>query len=114
MAVPFIGFCKAVNSLGVRKYPAMNRREAALALMDIFGAPYAYHHSYEEVAGWYEAAGFTQMWPCNDDRRGFGVCGRLPGEGDENRNQRPSESKSEQASPSSRTTLAASGQGGQL
>ncbi|HZH30331.1 MAG TPA: methyltransferase domain-containing protein [Pyrinomonadaceae bacterium] len=113
MAVPFIGFCKAVNGLGVRKYPAMNRREAALALMDIFGAPYAFHHSYEEVVGWYEAAGFTQMWPCNDDRRGFGVCGRLPGEGGENRNQMPG-SKVEQASPGSRTTLAESGQGGKL
>ncbi|HEY0083423.1 MAG TPA: methyltransferase domain-containing protein, partial [Pyrinomonadaceae bacterium] len=114
MAVPFIGFCKAVNGLGVRKYPVMSRREAALALMDIFGAPYAYYHTYEEVAAWYEAAGFKEVWPCNDDRRGFGVCGRLPGDGDAVRNPK-SAARGEQASPNSQATLAgASGQGGQF
>ena len=77
MATPFIGFCRAVNALGVRAYPKLDRREAALALMDIFGAPYAHYHSFDEVAGWYKAAGFTEVWPCNDGRRGFGVCGRL-------------------------------------
>lgn len=77
MAVPFIAFCKTVNALGVRSYSTLTRREAALALMDIFGAPYAYYHSFDEVAGWYNAAGFTEVWPCNDGRRGFGVCGRF-------------------------------------
>lgn len=76
MALPFIGFCKTVNALGIRDYSRMNRRESALALMDIFGAPYAYYHSYDEVLGWYKAEGFGEVWPCNDDRRGFGVCGR--------------------------------------
>ncbi|MEP6911185.1 MAG: methyltransferase domain-containing protein [bacterium] len=77
MAVPFIAFCKTVNALGVRSYSKISRREAALALMDIFGAPYAYYHSFDEVAGWYNASGFTEVWPCNDGRRGFGVCGRF-------------------------------------
>lgn len=77
MAVPFIGFCEAVNVLGIRSYSKLNRREAALALMDIFGAPYAHYHSFDEVAGWYNSAGFTEVWPCNDGRRGFGVCGRF-------------------------------------
>ncbi len=77
MAVPFIGFCSATNALGIRAYSKTSSREAALALMDIFGAPYAYYHSFDEVAKWYNAAGFTKVWPCNDDRRGFGVCGRL-------------------------------------
>ena len=77
MAVPFIAFCKTVNALGVRSYSKLTRREAALALMDIFGAPYAYYHSFDEVAGWYNASGFTEVWPCNDGRRGFGVCGRF-------------------------------------
>ena len=76
MALPFIGFCKTVNALGIREYPKMSQREAALALMDIFGAPYAYYHSYDEVLGWYKVAGFGDVWPCNDGRRGFGVCGR--------------------------------------
>lgn len=76
MALPFIGFCKTVNALGIREYSKMSQREAALALMDIFGAPYAYYHSYDEVLGWYKAAGFGEVWPCNDGRRGFGVCGR--------------------------------------
>ena len=71
MAVPFIGFCKTVNALGIRDWPAMNKREAALALMDIFGAPYAYYHSYDEVFGWHKAEGFGEVWPCNDGRRGF-------------------------------------------
>ncbi|MFN2498995.1 MAG: class I SAM-dependent methyltransferase [Pyrinomonadaceae bacterium] len=77
MAIPFNGFCKTVNALGVRSYSELTGREAALALMDIFGAPYAYYHSFEEVAKWYSAAGFAEIWPCNDGRRGFGVCGRL-------------------------------------
>lgn len=76
MALPFIGFCKTVNALGIRDYSNMNKREAALALLDIFGAPYAYYHSYDEVRGWYKSEGFGEVWPCNDGRRGFGVCGR--------------------------------------
>ena len=77
MSGPFVLFYATANSLGLRAYPKINRREAALALMDIFGAPYAYYHSFDEVAGWYRAAGFTEVWFCNDGRRGFGVCGRL-------------------------------------
>ncbi len=76
MALPFMGFCQALNALGIRKYSGMSRREAALALMDIFGAPYAYYHSYDEVFGWYKAEGFGEVWHCNEGRRGFGVCGR--------------------------------------
>jgi SAM-dependent methyltransferase len=77
-AVPFIGFCWTVNKLGIRKYETPDRKEAALAVHDIFGAPYAHYHNFEEVSRWYETAGFNDIWPCNDDRRGFGVCGRLP------------------------------------
>jgi SAM-dependent methyltransferase/uncharacterized protein YbaR (Trm112 family) len=78
MALPFITFCKTVNALGIRSYPPMTRREAALALLDIFGAPYAHYHSYDEVKGWYRAEGFPEIWGVNETRRGFGVCGRLP------------------------------------
>lgn len=76
-AVPFIGFCWSVNKLGIRRYETPSRREAALAVHDIFGAPYAHYHSFEEVSDWYKATGFDDVWGCNDDRRGFGVCGRL-------------------------------------
>ena len=78
-AAPFQAFRALVNALRVRSYAPIPRREAALALMDIFGAPHAHAHSFPEVAGWYEEAGFSEVWPCNDDRRGFGACGRLPG-----------------------------------
>ena len=78
LAPSFQVFCRAANRAGLRSYNRMSRREAALALMDIFGSPYAHHHSFEEVAGWYRAAGFEEIWDCNDDRRGFGICGRLP------------------------------------
>ena len=47
--------------------------------MDIFGAPHAHHHSPAEVAGWFAAEGFAEAWLCNEGRRGFGMCGRLPG-----------------------------------
>lgn len=77
-SLPFIGFCWTVNKLGIRKYSDLNRREATLAVHDIFGAPYAHYHSFAEVSEWYTAAGFTEIWACNDDRRGFGVCGTLP------------------------------------
>lgn len=76
-AVPFIGFCWLVNKLGIRRYVTPNRREAAIAVHDIFGAPYAHYHDLEEVSEWYREAGFEEIWDCNDDRRGFGVCGRL-------------------------------------
>lgn len=78
MSSPFAWFCATLNALGVRAYSRMSRREAALALMDIFGAPYAHSHSFEEVSEWYQAEGFTELWKCNETRRGFGVCGRLP------------------------------------
>jgi len=81
-AIPFVGFCWSVNKLGIRRYETPNRKEAALAVHDIFGAPYAHYHSFEEVSEWYREAGFHDIWDCNDDRRGFGVCGRLPAEGE--------------------------------
>lgn len=75
-SIPFIGFCWTVNKLGIRKYETPSRREAALAVHDIFGAPYAHYHSFDEVSDWYDSVGITEIWPCNDDRRGFGVCGK--------------------------------------
>jgi SAM-dependent methyltransferase/uncharacterized protein YbaR (Trm112 family) len=77
MALPFIGFCVTFNAFGIRQYRRLNQREATLALMDIFGTPYAHCHSLEEVADWYRAEGFKEIWSCNNGRRGFGVCGRL-------------------------------------
>lgn len=76
-SVPFIGFCWAVDKLGIRKYATPNRREAALAVHDIFGAPYAHYHDFDEVSGWFRSVGMSDVWPCNDGRRGFGVCGRV-------------------------------------
>ena len=76
-AIPFIGFCWTVNKLGIRKYETPQRREAALAVHDIFGAPYAHYHSFDEVSNWYNSVGITEIWACNDDRRGFGVCGKI-------------------------------------
>jgi uncharacterized protein YbaR (Trm112 family)/SAM-dependent methyltransferase len=77
-SVPFIGFCWIVNILGIRRYTVLNRKEATLAVHDIFGAPYAHYHNFAEVVHWYKSNGFAEIWDCNDDRRGFGVCGRLP------------------------------------
>ncbi|MDQ4096974.1 MAG: class I SAM-dependent methyltransferase [Actinomycetota bacterium] len=77
LAAPaFQVFCRTLNALGIRAYPNLSRRDAALALMDIFGAPYAHSHTVEEVKGWFESEGFAEAWSCNEDRRGFGVCGR--------------------------------------
>ena len=79
MAVPFIWFTMALNALRLRSYPRINKAEAAVAIMDIFGPPYAHHHSPDEVIGWFRAHGFEEVWSCNHSRRGFGVCGRLRG-----------------------------------
>ena len=81
LAVAFQLFCRGTNALGLRSYPPLSRREAALALMDIFGAPYAHAHSFDEVAEWYRDEGFGDVWDCNESRRGFGACGRLPASG---------------------------------
>lgn len=78
MSIPFIGFCWTVDKLGIRQYETPSRKEAALAVHDIFGAPYAFYHSFEEVAEWYKSEGFTEIWDCDDSRRGFGVCGKTP------------------------------------
>ncbi|MEO8649961.1 MAG: methyltransferase domain-containing protein [Acidobacteriota bacterium] len=75
-SLPFIAFCWTANKLGLRKYETPNRREATLAVHDIFGAPYAHYHSYEELSEWYASIGISETWPCNDDRRGFGICGK--------------------------------------
>jgi SAM-dependent methyltransferase/uncharacterized protein YbaR (Trm112 family) len=76
LAEPFRAFTWTLNKLGVRSYRSLTRREAALALMDIFGAPFAHAHTFEEVSGWMRAEGFDEVWPCNETRRGFGACGR--------------------------------------
>ncbi|HEV2775786.1 MAG TPA: methyltransferase domain-containing protein [Solirubrobacteraceae bacterium] len=76
LADPFRVFTRVLNALGLRRYPRLSRREAALALMDIFGAPHAHAHTYEEVVGWMRSEGFDEVWPCNETRRGFGACGR--------------------------------------
>jgi SAM-dependent methyltransferase/uncharacterized protein YbaR (Trm112 family) len=81
MAVPFQLFCATVNALGIRSYHRQGRREAALALMDIFGAPYAHYHDFDEVAQWYRTEGFDEVWNCCVGRRGFGACGRLRASG---------------------------------
>jgi SAM-dependent methyltransferase len=78
MAPMFQLLTRILSVLKVRSYPRMARREATLALMDIFGPPYAHYHSTPEVIRWFEAEGFVDVWPCNRSRRGFGVCGRLP------------------------------------
>ncbi|MBA2334806.1 MAG: class I SAM-dependent methyltransferase [Blastocatellia bacterium] len=75
-SVPFIGFCWAVNKLGIRQYTTLNRREATIAVHDIFGAPYAHYHDFGQVSKWFRSEGINEVWPCNDSRRGFGVCGR--------------------------------------
>jgi hypothetical protein len=76
LADAFRLFCLTVNGLGLRRYPRLDRREAALALLDIFGAPHAHYPSFAEVARWYDSEHFQEVWQCNETRRGFGVCGR--------------------------------------
>lgn len=76
LAGTFARFCATLNRLGIRKYPELTRREAALALLDIFGAPHAHYHSFSEVEEWFKDEGFDEVWLCNETRRGFGVCGR--------------------------------------
>jgi SAM-dependent methyltransferase/uncharacterized protein YbaR (Trm112 family) len=83
MARPFIWFTTALDALGIRKYERLTTWEAAVALIDIFGSPYAHYHSFEEVAHWFREEGFKDIWPCTESRRGFGVCGRLPVGGDD-------------------------------
>ncbi len=78
LADVFRGFTWTLNALRLRSYPRWTRREAALALLDIFGAPYAHYHSFPEVSQWFKHEGFTEVWECNRTRRGFGVCGRRP------------------------------------
>ena len=77
-ALPFRAFCAVTTRTGLRTYPEISQREAALALTDIFGVPYAHYHSFPEVREWFKSEGFEEPWPCNESRRGFGICGRLP------------------------------------
>jgi SAM-dependent methyltransferase/uncharacterized protein YbaR (Trm112 family) len=77
MAPPFVLFTRITTWTRVRPYQKVRRREAALALIDIFGAPFAHYHSIDEVTGWLRAAGFTESWLPHQSRRGFGICARL-------------------------------------
>lgn len=76
MAPAFRLFTRLANASGVRSYRPMSRQAAALALHDIFGAPTAHSHTYEEVCAWYEEAGFARPRLVGLERRGFGACGR--------------------------------------
>ncbi len=76
LAGAFQLFTRTVDRLGIRSYGNLSRREAALGLMDIFGAPYAHYHSFPEVRGWFLDEGFEEVWEVNRSRRGFGACGR--------------------------------------
>ena len=61
-----------------RGFPRLSDDEVALAIMDIFGPPYAHYHTFDEVAEWFRVQGFDEVWPDYDHRsRGFGACGRL-------------------------------------
>lgn len=94
LAGSFQLFCAGVDRLGLRSYPRLSRKEAALALMDIFGAPHAHYHSFPEVVAWYRSEGFDSVWDCNHSRRGFGACGRRAA----NRNDRPPSDDAEASS----------------
>lgn len=78
MARPFLAFRAVTTALGIRGYPPATAREAAFALIDTFGSPHRHHHSFGEVAGWLREEGFASVRRCNEGRRGFGVCARLP------------------------------------
>jgi SAM-dependent methyltransferase len=78
MAAPSLAVRATTTALRVRGYPHATRADAAFALIDTFGSPHRHCHSFDEVAGWYRAEGFTSVWRCNEGRRGFGACGRLP------------------------------------
>jgi SAM-dependent methyltransferase/uncharacterized protein YbaR (Trm112 family) len=71
----FQGFAWLANRTGLRSYRPLSWRAAALALIDIFGAPYAHAHTPDEVAGWFAEAGFDPQGPPREERRGFGMCG---------------------------------------
>jgi SAM-dependent methyltransferase len=76
LAVPFEMVRRLIDWAGIRECPPFSRREAALALLDIFAAPNSHYHTFSEVEGWLRDEGFTEVWSANDDRRGFGVVGR--------------------------------------
>lgn len=78
MAPAFRAFTWFTNRVGLRSYRPLSRHAAAMALHDIFGAPYAHSHTLEEVASWYEEAGLLRPRLVGTERRGFSVCGQKP------------------------------------
>jgi hypothetical protein len=70
---------RAQNALGWRSFPPMTRDSATLTLLDVFGPPFMHYHSVDEVTGWFTELGFTRVWSALHSKRGFAVCGRLPG-----------------------------------
>ena len=81
MSPVFVGFCWLTNATGIRQYNKMSVKSAHIALMDIFGAPYCHHHTFEEVEGWFKEHGFAETRRVAISRRGFGVIGRRIGAG---------------------------------
>lgn len=68
-------FTYVLRKFRIRDYRPLTWRASALALMDIFGAPHANAHSFEEVCQWFKEAGFESPRLCSLERRGFSACG---------------------------------------
>lgn len=72
--------CRILNAIGLPKY-VRTRRETALALIDVFGTPHTFYHTPEQVHRWFINGGFDEVRLVNENKRGFGMCGRLPKSG---------------------------------
>jgi ubiquinone/menaquinone biosynthesis C-methylase UbiE/uncharacterized protein YbaR (Trm112 family) len=56
-------------------YRRRTLRECELSLFDGFSPRYAHHHRTDEVMGWFEALGFTDVRKTYEHKNGFGIMG---------------------------------------
>lgn len=77
-ALPLWAFVRAYNALaGRERYTRRTVREMELSLFDALSPRYAWHHTTEEVTGWFRALGFEGMRKTFANHNGFGIAGVL-------------------------------------
>jgi len=81
-ALPLWAFVRVYNALaGRERYTRRTVREMQLSLFDALSPRYAWHHTTDEVTGWFRTLGFEGMRKTFANHNGFGITGVLASKG---------------------------------
>jgi ubiquinone/menaquinone biosynthesis C-methylase UbiE/uncharacterized protein YbaR (Trm112 family) len=75
IAPPYRLAAKLLDKIGVIEFRERNVREVSLDLFESFAPEFGTWHREDEVRGWFEEHGFTNIHLCGRQKHGFGVYG---------------------------------------